>query len=363
MKNIVLLGGGHAHALVLVKMIKTPFQGCKIIMVSPQYKVPYTGMLPGYTAGHYSKSEIYMDLKSLSKKASVIFKKTKAIALDPNAQILTLENGERINYDVLSIDIGIHAHDLNIKGLKEYGVAVKPLENFALVWEKFCKRPPRVPHVTVIGGGIAAIEMILSMHHAFRNNPLNCRIVCRNKLLSRSSLPLKKYLKKQLSLKNIAWIDDHSVKEVTSESVVLDNDTVLHSDLTLSAIGAKPYAWLENTSLPLYRGFIVVNAFLQSPAFPNVFGVGDCIHFSPQPLDKAGVYAVKQAPILYYNLQAFINETALKTFSPQKHYLKLISTGEKFACAEKFSFCFASSFLWHLKNYIDRRFMKKFMNK
>ena len=131
----------------------------------------------------------------------------------------------------------------------------------------------------------------------------------------------------------------------------------LPANFVLGAAGARPYGWVEKTKLPTTDGFIDVDETLRSPAYPSVFAVGDCAHYAPDPLQKAGVYAVRQAPVLHSNIAALAAGQPLKKFSPQADYLKLISLGSKRAAADKWGICLRSKPLWHLKNRIDTSFM------
>ena len=91
-----------------------------------------------------------------------------------------------------------------------------------------------------------------------------------------------------------------------------------------------------------------------------MFGGGDCIYFQPQPLDKVGVYAVRENPILLHNLQAALEGKALRRFKPQGAYLLLFNMGDDRAIFVKKQLVFDGRLAFWLKDYIDRSFMKKF---
>lgn len=356
-KKLVLIGGGHAHALLLAQMVKQPIKNIAVYLIDTHEKAPYTGMLPGFTAGHYQDSELYIHLKKLAKKAGINFIQATVTGIDAEKRIIYLDDQKSLDYNLASFDIGIHACDSTVEGLVQNAVPVKPLGEFARAWSHFLSNQPSAPRLVVVGGGVGAIEMALAMQHA---SQAEITIVTRGALLSKCSNPTRHYLRKILISKGIKIKENSVIQSISADRVTLKNEEKIVSDFTLSAVGARPYVWLRKTNLPLENGYIMVNEFLQSSVYPDLFAVGDCAYFMPSPLPKAGVYAVRQAPVLYENLKAQIEGQPLSTFVPQRDYLKLITLGEKKACADKFGLCLCGRWVWWLKKKIDKDFMRTF---
>ncbi len=153
-------------------------------------------------------------------------------------------------------------------------------------------------------------------------------------------------------------MEETTVINITANEVQTDAGGFA-SDFTLGAAGPLPYSWVAKTGLECTDGYINVTETLQTPEYPALFAVGDCANFSPQPLAKAGVYAVRQAPILHHNINAFLQNTKMQPFRPQQDYLKIISLGGKQAAADKWGWCWHGSWLWRLKHHIDTSFMEK----
>jgi len=149
-------------------------------------------------------------------------------------------------------------------------------------------------------------------------------------------------------------IENAEVTQVFPEGVLLRDGRLIHSDFTTGAAGAKPHDWIAGTGLDLQDGFIAVNAQLQA-SDRSVFAVGDCAHMATSPRPKAGVYAVRQAPVLFDNLRAVLSGGQMRDYKPQRDYLKLISLGQKSALAEKFGTVWQGPLLWRLKDRIDRK--------
>ena len=146
---------------------------------------------------------------------------------------------------------------------------------------------------------------------------------------------------------------------MNATSLTLQDGRSLPADLVLAVAGARPQAWLGETGLTLHDGFIAVDAQLRS-SDPAIFAAGDCAHLTHAPRPKAGVFAVRQAPVLLANLKAAITGDLMQRFDPQGDYLKLISLGDQRALAEKWGFAVQGAALWRQKDRIDRKFMAKF---
>ena len=360
---LVLIGGGHAHALFLRQWQQQSVPGTKLLVIDPHVQVPYTGMLPGFVAGHYRADDLYIDLKQLTSAAGGTLVTDRVVHIDPKQQTVQTALGEVYQYDVLSVDIGIHAQ-LDLPGFAEHAVAVKPLYDFAQRWEEFVRErtgDTQVANIVIIGGGVAGVELALAAKYRLDQHdvPATVTIIEHAKILQAVSPATQKYLRQELQKQDIRLVEGTKVTNST-KSKVQTTEGVFPSDFTLVAAGPQPYLWLTETGLDCTDGYIDVTDTLQTPQYPAVFAVGDCAHFSPRPLQKAGVYAVRQAPVLHHNISAFIQDTALQAFKPQRDYLKLISLGGKRAAADKWGWCWHGVYLWRLKHYIDTAFMEKF---
>jgi selenide,water dikinase len=331
----------------------------------PELKVAYTGMLPGYVAGHYALDELYIDLQALTEAAGGTLHSTKVEAFTAATQTFTAGN-EKHSYDIASFDIGIHSalpkRHAHVQG-------VKPLTEFAVTWQNFvtkCSHSSNLKQIVVIGGGAAGVEVALAM--AYRLQQVTgfwhqITIVEQGELLQAVSKHARQILLKALHAYKITLRPHSKVQHTTHKAVILESGDELPSDLTLITTGPKPYDWLTHTDVSLTNGFISVKETLQTVTHQNLFAVGDCAHFVPQPLPKAGVYAVREVPILNFNIRSLLTTTKPIAYNPQPDYLKLISLGEKRALADKWGVVFRGKLLWQLKNAIDKRFVKRLSNR
>lgn len=357
-KDLVLIGGGHAHALVARMWAMNPLPGVRLTLINPDPAAPYTGMLPGLIAGHYARDEIMIDLVRLARFANARLVLDRVTAIDRETRHLHLAHRPPICYDLCSIDIGITSDLPDVPGFTQFAHAAKPLGDFASQWAEFVARALPAPQITVIGAGVGGVELALAAKHRLPAAHVT--------LLEQgpTALPAigsgaRSALLAHLIRAKITLITNAKPTEIAPTTVTLNNDTRLPSDFTLAVAGSRPHAWLGETGLTLHHGFLAVSDALQT-SDPAIFAAGDCAHLPFAPRPKAGVYAVRAAPILLHNLRASLLGQPLKSFKPQRDYLKLISAGHKSAVADKWSLPLNGAWLWRWKDRIDRKFMAKF---
>ncbi|MCU0899562.1 MAG: selenide, water dikinase SelD [Cypionkella sp.] len=361
-QDIVLIGGGHAHALVLRMGAMRPLPGARLTLVNPGPVAPYTGMLPGAIAGHYARDEMMIDLVRLARFAGARLILDRACGLNRTTGQVILASGRRLRYDVASIDIGIASDLPEVPGAAAHGAAAKPLGAYAARWEAFVTRCPADPHLTIIGAGVGGVELALASAHRLRamgKSPCITVLERGEVALPGVSAGTRRALLGALTAAGANLRLGVTAAEVQADAVILSNGARLRSDFTLSVAGARPQGWLSDTGLALTDGFVDVGPTLQS-SDPSVFAVGDCAQMTHAPRPKAGVFAVRQAGVLLHNLRAAVSGGALRPYQPQRDYLKLISLGDKVAVADKFGLRSGGAWLWRLKDGIDRRFMAKF---
>ncbi|MCI4661074.1 MAG: FAD-dependent oxidoreductase [Neomegalonema sp.] len=377
--KIVLIGGGHCHALTLKALAERPEPGIALTLISPEPTAPYTGMLPGFVAGHYQREDLEIDLETLAERAGARLILDRALGVDRESRTVLLHDNAPEPYDLLSINIGISSQLAGVPALAEHVIPAKPLGRLAERWTTFLGRAKlldRPPALCVIGGGVGGIELAMAMAWRLRREGLWNRggaqavltLVERgDALLPSGPQALRRRLIGALERAGVRLLLGHEATGADAGSVRLramasGQDTVLPSDFTVATAGARPQAWLAQTGLALHDGFIAVGPTLQSVDDGAIFAVGDCAHMTHAPREKAGVYAVRQAPVLTENLRRLARSAEpgaeLMPYTPQSDYLKLITTGGREAIASKWGLALRSHLSWRIKDRIDRAFMR-----
>ncbi len=361
-RDLVLIGGGHAHALVLRKWAMNPLAGARLTVINPGPVAPYTGMLPGHIAGHYRRDEMMIDLVALGRLAGARLILDRAVGIDRAARRVLLAGRGPVAYDVASVDIGIGSDLPALPGFNDHAVAAKPLGPYAAKWDAFLDTAPQAPRLVIIGAGVGGCELAMASAYRLRTMGRTPDIV----VLERTGEALRgvgararQTLLARMQALGVRLITGAEPVRILADAVELVGGKVLPSDFTLSVAGARPQGWLADTGLDLTDGFITISPTLQT-SDPAIFAAGDCAHMAFAPRPKAGVFAVRQAPYLTHNLRvALIGTGPMRRYAPQRDYLKLISTGDKTAVADKLGLRIGGAWLWCWKDRIDRAFMDK----
>ncbi len=359
-KDLVLIGGGHTHALVLRKWGMNPLAGVRVTVIDPNPRAAYSGMLPGFVAGHYTRDELDIDLVQLSRFAGARIINGAVNAIDPLAKRIMVPGRPPIAYDVCALDVGITSDMPMLDGFRAHATPAKPLGPFASKWTAF-RTVAINPQVAVIGGGVAGAELALAMAHALTSDghaPV-VHLIDRSGVLTALGDTARAKMLDTLAKYNVTVLDNAPVAKVTADGVLLENGDLVPSQFTTGAAGAKPHDWHSQVGVDLLDGYIAVDENLQS-SDASIFAVGDCVHLTASPRPKAGVFAVREAPVLFDNLRAVLSDKPLRPYRPQKDYLKLVSLGDKIALAEKWGRVQSGALLWKWKDQIDRKFMDQF---
>lgn len=368
--DLVLIGGGHSHVTVVKQLGMKPLLGIRVTLVSEDTYTPYSGMLPGLIAGHYSFDDCYIDLRKLCQWASVRFIHSAVKCLDPVKKVIVCHQYPSLRYDLLSINTGSQPALNIIHGAVNYGYAVKPVNKFLSHWRQWLDsvaavNAQQLHRIVVVGGGAAGVEVLLAMHyHLNSNTQINAKftLVCADEaLLASHNGHVQKFFYDHLNALGVKIMTSHKVATATENHLLLDDGHSLEADFITWAINAGASPWLADSGLACdNHGFVQVDHFLRSVSHTDVFAVGDSAAFTPMPLPKAGVYAVRQGPVLAHNLVATLNHRVLRPYRPQRHFLSLLTTGERYAVASRGSFFVKGKWVWQWKNFIDRRFMAGF---
>jgi pyridine nucleotide-disulfide oxidoreductase family protein len=362
-KRLVLLGGGHAHVHVLKALIGGPFADTEVILITPFARQVYSGMLPGWIAGHYQIDDCVIPLAPLARAANVQMIEASAVGLDTASNLVHTDVAGDIAYDVLSIDIGSVPNIASMRGDVETAITIRPIERFITkiehivtdVAQRHAQREQT--SIVVIGGGAGGIEVTLALKNRFKEAALIHLISGAN------TLPPQVNDKLMRALAN-AGVTVHAnriARTIANHEVQLDNGDIISARHVITALGAMPAAWLAKTGLHTdAAGYMTINRFLQSTSHANIFAAGDCASIQNQPRPKSGVYAVRAGPPLIANLRAFLAGTPLQTYTPQRRALYLIATGRKHAIGLWGSVSWSGVWVWRWKDRIDRAFIARY---
>jgi len=368
MKRLVLIGAGHAHAQVLLDLASTGNSGVDVVVVSPTPLALYSGMVPGWLAGHYDWDQCCIDFAHLCRLAGAALKTDMATGIDPARSRVQLASGEQIGYDLLSLDIGSTATPP--AGDHVEVLPMRPLDQLNKRWSALRETVRSLPaeasyRVLMIGGGAAGTESVLAAQRQLAQWAPLVRFEFAlategNALLPGLASGAGKRITTHLSERAIRCVYDFTAERVEGDRVISRDGRTLATDALLWAAGAKAHAWPAGSGLALdAAGFIQVDQTLRSVSHAHIFAAGDCASFAT-PLAKAGVFAVRMGPVLAHNLRTALRGMALKAYIPQRRYLVLIGTGDENAVAAWGPLSWQGKWVWRWKQRIDKRFLEKY---
>lgn len=363
MYRLIMAGGGHAQLSVL-KTLAQKSLGIDAVLITPSPYQIYSGMLPGWIAGHYSLSECRIDLRPLAASAGARLIFAQVVEIDAQRCRISLSDGTHLDYDGLSLDVGSEADLSLLEVAGERLLPIKPLANFVQRWPAILNAASQQDHyrLVVVGGGAAGVELAFAAQYAFATQ--RCKqasvalVASEGGILPGHASGVKHRVRALLGQRGIMLYQAQAVG--TLEGVALSNGQSLLADCIIAATGARPPAWLRNSGLALdEQGYVLVDAQHRSISHPNVFAAGDVCMRSDIQLAHSGVHAVFAGPVLAHNLIAAIDGRILKSYCPRKKSLYLLATGPKHAIASWGAFSAQGHWVWRWKDWIDRRFTHK----
>lgn len=366
-RDLVLLGGGHAHVHVLRSFGMDPLPGVRLTLVARDVETPYSGMLPGLIAGHFAHEDCHIDLRRLARFASARLIHAEALGIDRIGRQVLFQGRPPLRYDLLSLDIGSTPRPADIAGGSEHMVAVKPIDRFAARWQDLLERLREVPRrlrIIVVGGGAAGVELVLAMQHrtsALPMVPPHFALLTRGDLLPRHPERVREAFRRVLRSRSVALRERTEVVRAEEDALVAADGSRTGFDAVLWATQAGAAPWLAKTGLALDpHGFVAVDASLRAVNDERVFAAGDVAAVLPYPREKAGVFAVRQGPPLARNLRRALEGKPGLPFVPQRRFLSLITTGDRQAIASRGGLFAQGPWVWRLKRWIDRRWMRRY---
>ncbi len=366
--RLLLVGAGHANLDVLRRTILETPAGLQVTIVSLGERHVYSGMTPGYLAGQYGFDDLTTDVLGIARRAGAECVLGEVAALDPAARRVCLSDGREIEYDLVSLNVGSLLAGAGSEAAR-HAELIKPIERAARVKQRIealvAEGGDTPARVVVVGAGASGVEVACAVRSSLRRGGRPgeiCILEGGDRILRGDSNELRRRAEGALAELGIRVELGRRVERVTPRAVVLRGGRELPSDLTIWLTGPAAPPLLAASGLPTdRRGFLLVDDRLRSVADRRVFAVGDCGTLEAYPeTPKAGVYAVREAPILWANLLATARGEALTRYTPQSGFLSILNTGDGRALLRWKGIVSWSRWAWHLKDRIDRRFVRKY---
>jgi pyridine nucleotide-disulfide oxidoreductase family protein len=368
-RNLVLLGVGHTNAHIVKEWKNDPIKDCKLTCISKFPTATYSGMLPGTLGLQFDDDEMRIDLADLCQRSGAELILADTRGLDLNEGTVHFQDHESISFDALSIGVGSMPAGWDDHKDAESLVPIKPMQTFLERLKERLNRSEHATKIAIVGGGVASVEIALCLHlqdeKQKKLRDLSIEIFTSGDTVAEEMLPRSiSRIERILESHGIRVCAGQRVNEVGDDFITTDDGSRHRADIVIWATGATAPPVLSKLGLQTDdRGFVATTPTLQSVSDPRVFAVGDSGTILQSPFPKAGVYAVRQCPVLWHNLRAFFDDGSMKTFDPQSDFLKLLNTGDGKALLQYGFFTAHARWCWYLKTWIDKRFLAPFQVK
>ncbi|WP_235034411.1 FAD-dependent oxidoreductase [Roseiconus lacunae] len=365
-QQIVLLGIGHTNAHLVKQWADSSIDNCDLVCVSQFAESTYSGMLPGTLGGQFSDQAMRIDLRALVESVGARLVIDETVGLDTESRQLHLSKLEGLRYDVLAIGVGSMPKGHQQFSGQPHVVPIKPMQTFLTRLDRARNNYANSGEATicVVGGGVAGVEISLCLRqHLQRANVRSkiCIVSSGDRIAGGLCKRSLRRLEKLLRQRSIDVVTGQSVVGVDRHGLDTRSGEHIASDVVIWATGAEPPSVLSRLGLQTDAdGFIATLPTLQAVSDRRVFAVGDCGTIIDHPCPKAGVYAVRQGPVLWSNVRAVLNDEPLTEFRPQQGFLKLLNTGDDRALLDYGQFSVHARWCLTLKNYIDRSFVQDY---
>jgi NADH dehydrogenase FAD-containing subunit len=372
-KHLVFAGAGHTHLHALARLDAYHRRGVTVTVISrgPYW---YSGMAPGLLSGIYSPAEDCIPIQPLVEGQGGTYLQAEIVRIDAEAQNVHLAGGRTVHYDVLSLNLGSRVPLERLPGAESAACPVKPMHNFMSLRERItqvCRE--KSCRVLVVGGGAAGCETSANAYRLLKALGGSFELMlfgASGRLLPKHPPKAGRIMERWLKARAITVRKGVKALRVDDQGVMCSDGACVECDVLVLAMGVVPCRLLRqsdelgSSGLETAKdGALLVNRALQSVSHPNVFGGGDCVTLDGQPLDRVGVYAVRQAPVLHHNLLAYLSEEQLRTFKPQRHVMLILNLADGTGLLMWRGLVFRNRFAFRFKDWIDKRFVRQYQKR
>jgi NADH dehydrogenase FAD-containing subunit len=369
-KRIVLLGAGHAHLYALKRTHAFVRRGHEVTAVAPDM-FWYSGLATGVLGGIYEPDLDQVDVAALVAHGGGRFVRDSVVGVDPVKRVIRLAAGSPLSYDVLSVTLGSEPPAIPGAHLNPDRVySVKPVRR---LWElrqhleqRFAVQADVPLRLVIAGAGATGCEIAANIAQLAtrRLGQISLTVLAADEeILAQIPRATVRSVVAALERRGICFRRNARVMQIAESEAVLTDGSLIPFDVFVNATGLQPAPALSKFGLPIDPdGGLMLDQHLRSVAAPEVHGAGDCISLCGRPLPKVGVYAIRQAPVLFHNLMAAAEGTPPRKFRAQRQYLIIMNLGDGTGLAVRGRWYWHGRAAFRLKNRIDRRFLREYQS-
>lgn len=363
--RLVLVGGGHAHLRVLRSLAEDDWPEVDALLISPHRRQVYSGMVPGYLQGRYAAEDLSLDLSALCRAAGVRLVEARAERVDVDDRLVMTTDGA-FPFTLASLDVGSVPEGVDLPGVREHALSLRPMGAAVRLRQRMdeLSSESAAVRLVVVGAGAGGVEVALALRRRVSDagaKPLVVLIDRGGRILNGYAERARRRAEEVLDDAGVRLVAGCGVVAVEPEAVRLSDGAAIDADVVVWISGPAPPPLIASSALPRSSaGYFSVDPTLRSADGAPVWGAGDCVDLIGHDLPKAGVYAVREGPILVHNLKAALVGAEPRTYAPQSSFLSLLNTADGRALLRWRGVISHSKPAWWLKDWIDRWFVRQY---
>lgn len=349
------MGAGHAHLHLIRNASRLARAGYRTTVVAPRW-FDYSGAASAIAAGSREPGTGRIDVADLAREEPLQHQQGLVTDVDFDTRSVTMENGARVGWDLVSFNIGSVACMPPATASASSIVGVKPLLELIRLRGRLAQPPAgRGHHVTVMGGGASGIE--LAAHLAARPDTDRVHLLETGPHIG-AFLPqrARRRLVGLLEARGVQILTETDPIRVEEGVVLLRDGTRLSHDTVVLATGLAPPPLATRTPHG-GRGGFPVRATLQHRDHDDVYAAGDCADFLPASLPRIGVHGVRQGPVLLAAFEARADGAPAPIYRPRRQALSILDLGSGTALAVRGQWWWLGPASLTLKHRIDRKWL------
>ncbi|WP_193106768.1 NAD(P)/FAD-dependent oxidoreductase [Brachybacterium sp. FME24] len=298
--HVIILGGGFAgaHAVGALRDARV-----RVTLIDRNVYKTFQPLLYQVATAGLNPGDVTMFLRGLSLKVpNMRYRQGEVEGVDPERKVVSLNEGQKgqheIGYDYLIVANGATTTYFGTPGAEEHAMPMYTRSQSLAIRDRIFSELERSSresaymhdklHVCIVGGGPTGVEIAGALadfrlqeldilYPEMDPGTLQVTVLQRGgELIKEFSPHFREYAAEELEDRGVFLKLGHGVKSVGYDHVVLDDDSILESDITIWAAGVAIPDSVSEWGLPQdKRGRLAVDDYLQVKGHPGVYAAGD----------------------------------------------------------------------------------------
>ena len=330
--KVVILGGGFGG----LAAARALYKSAEVTVVDRHNFQTFLPLLYQVSTAGLAADHVAYPIRGALRKTDIKFRMGSPISIDHKNKEVKLDSSEVLNFDHLIVALGSVSADFGIPGVNEYALGMKTVHEALTIraeimrrFEDLCRFEDDTKlSISVIGGGPTGVEMAGAIAELIRG-PLKSDqahaaahiqvslIEAGPRLLPPFAPSLSERTKKDLEKLGVKVMLNAAVKAIEHRKIILKDDSVLNSEITIWAAGVKGSDAMAQLSLPTIGNRVAVEPTMQVQNYPNIWALGDiagAVGKDGKPLPMVAPVAIQQGKFIAKQIARLISNKPLTVF-------------------------------------------------